>query len=197
LIIYLVGISCVGKTTIGKMLAKHIGFTFLDIDMEVEKHYLKSIERIQYEGFTMNGFRKKASVVLDDILTNADNLVIAGTPSGLKYSYLQVYKRHKTQKDLFSIHIRDSHENVLKRLTFYDKDSKPIMEELDETKKKRYLMEIKADYNYFKDSYKRADLQIDIENIKLDNIPNIIMNELHKMNRMPAANRVDGSAGVN
>ncbi len=171
------------------MLAKHLGYTFLDIDTQVEKYYQKTIERIQDECFTMNGYRKKASVVLDYILKNADNSVIAGTPSGLKYSYLHVYKRHKTQEDLFSIHIRDSHTNVLKRLNFYDIDSKPIVEELDETKKKRYLKEIRADYNYFKDSYKRADLQIDIENINLNNIPKIIMNELHK-NRMPAANNV-------
>jgi len=42
----------------------------------------------------MNGFREKASLVLDSLLTKADNSVIAGTPSGLKYSYFQVYKKH-------------------------------------------------------------------------------------------------------
>ncbi len=188
MIIYLIGISCVGKTTIGKMLAKKMEFTFFDLDEEVEKHYQKSIERIQDECFTMNGFRKKASMVLDNILANLDDSVIAGTPAGLKYSYLQVYKKHKTKKDLFSIHIRDSYENVLNRLSFYDKDSKQIIEVLDETKRKRYLKEIRSDYNYFRDSYKRADLQIDIENIHLDNIPNLIINGLEKINKMQAAN---------
>ncbi len=190
MIIYLVGVSCVGKTTIGRMLARQMEFKFYDIDKEVEKHYNKSIERLQDECFTMNGFRKKASVVLEKYFLNKNDSVIAGTPSGLKYSYWKVYKKQKSKKDIFSIHIKDSHENVLNRLTFYDKDSKLIVEELNETKKKRYLKEIKADYNYFKDSYKRADLQIDINNINLDNIPNIIMNELQKMNRMPAANKV-------
>jgi len=182
MVIYLVGVSCVGKTTIGRMLAKQMEFKFYDIDREIEKYYNKSIERIQDECFTMNGFREKASVVLENLIVNMDNSVIAGTPSGLKYSYWKVFKKQKSIKDIFSIHIQDSHENVLKRLTFYDKDSKPIVEELDETKKKRYLKEIKADYNYFKDSYKRADLQINIENINLDSIPNIIMNELLKRN---------------
>ena len=189
MIIYLVGISCVGKTTIGKMLAKRMKFTFFDIDEEVEKYYQKSIERIQDECFTMNGFREKASVVLNNILNTMDNSVISGTPSGLKYSYLQIYKRHKINKDLFSIHIQDSHENVLNRLSFYDKDSKPIDKVMDETKKKRYLKEIRADYNYFKDSYKRADLQVNIENISLNNIPNMIISELEKRNRMPADNK--------
>ena len=190
MIIYLVGVSCVGKTTIGRMLAKQMEFNFYDIDREIEKYYHKSIERLQNESCTMNGFRKKASLILDNLLANTDSSVIAGTPSGLKYSYWNVYKRHKSKKEIFAIHIQDSHENVLNRLSFYDVDSKPIVEELDKEKKKRYLKEIKADYNYFKDSYKRADLQIDIENICLDNIPNMIITELQGMNRMPAASTV-------
>ncbi len=189
MIIYLVGVSCVGKTTIGKILAEQMEFKFYDIDREVEIYYQKTIERLQDKSFTMNEFREKASAVLDNLLSNTDNSVIAGTPSGLKYSYWKVFKKHKSNKEIFSIHIQDSHENVLKRLTFYDKDSKPIVEELNEAKKKRYLKEIKADYNYFKNSYKRADLQIDIENISLDNIPNVIINELQEMNRMPAVNK--------
>ena len=79
MIIYLVGVSCVGKTTIGKILAEQMELKFYDIDRE--------IERLQDESFTMNKFREKASVVLDNLLSNMDNSVIAGTPSGLKYSY--------------------------------------------------------------------------------------------------------------
>ncbi len=149
MIIYLVGISCVGKTTIGKMLAEEIGFSFFDMDEEIQKYYNNTIERIQDECFTMNGYREKASIVLDSLLSKNIDSVISGTLSGLKFSYLQVFKKHKMYKDLYSIHLNDSFENVLNRLTFYDKDSNPITERLDDSKKKRYLKEIKADYNYF------------------------------------------------
>lgn len=44
----------------------------------------------------------------------------------------------------------------------------------------RYLKKIKADYNFFRDSYKRADLKIDINNINLNDIPKLIVNELQK-----------------
>jgi shikimate kinase len=128
----------------------------------------------------MIGYREKASVVLDSLFAKNINSVISGTPSGLKYSYLQVYKKHKAVKDLFSIHLSDSHENVLDRITFYDIDSNLITENLNDSQKKRYLKKISVDYNYFKDSYKRADFIIDINNINLTDIPNLIICELQK-----------------
>lgn len=178
MILYLVGISCVGKTTIGRMLAKKIGFAFFDLDEEIQNHYEKPIERIQDECITMNGYREKASIVLDDLLSKNIDSVISGTPSGLKFSYLKVYKKHKVVKELYSIYITDSFENVMDRFTFYDKDSNPITERLDESKRKRYLTVIKEDYSYFRDSYNRADFKIDIKNICLKDIPNLIINEL-------------------
>lgn len=184
MIIYLVGASCVGKTTIGKMLSNKLGFSFFDIDEEVEKYYQKPIERIQDECLTMNGFREKASVVLDYVLSKNDNSVISGTPAGLKFSYLKIYKKHAKNKEIISIHIKDKPENILNRLCFYDKDSKPIKINLDESEKNKYLRKIVGDYNYFKDSYKRADLQLDIDNICLENIPDLIIRKLEEMNKI-------------
>jgi len=187
MIIYLVGISCIGKTTIGKLLADKINYSFYDLDEEIQYYYKKPIERIQDECLTMNGYREKASIVLDKLFSEKIDSVISGTPSGLKYSYLQVYKRHKDKK-LISICLNDLFENVLNRLTFYDKDSNPITERLDESKKRRYLKEIRADYNFFKDSYKRADFQINIEDVSLENIPELIINTIGLKELMPAAN---------
>ncbi len=178
MIIYIVGVSCVGKTTIGKMLSDKLGISFFDLDEEIQKYYQKPIERIQDECFSLNGYRKKGSVVLDYILSKSQNSVISGTPSGLKFSYLQVYNRHKVNKDLLSIHIKDAFENIVERLTFYDKDSNPVEEEMDESLKKRYLKDIKADYNYFKTSYERADLKIEIENLILNDIVNLILKKI-------------------
>lgn len=69
MILYLVGMSCVGKTTIGKMLSEKIGYSFFDLDEEIQNYYEKPIERIQDECLTMNGYRKIASVVLDKLFS--------------------------------------------------------------------------------------------------------------------------------
>lgn len=182
MIIYLVGMTCVGKTTIGRMLAERIGFTFFDIDESVQEYYQMPIERIQDECLTMYGFREKASAVLDQVFSKNIDSVVSATPAGLKFAYLGVYKRHKNNKALYSIHLYDSAKNIVNRLTFSDKDSNPIIEPMDESKRMHYLHEIQEDYNYFRESYKRADFRVNIEDVRLEDIPDLIIEELRNQN---------------
>lgn len=181
MIVYIVGISCVGKTTIGKLLADNLGSVFYDLDEEIQNFYEKPIERIQNECLSMNGFREKASIVLEVLLKKRENSVIAGTPSGLRDSYLKVYKKYKKERDIISINLIDKPESILNRLTFYDIDSKLLKKKLKENEKKKYLRKIIADLNYFKKSLNRADLQFDIENLSLSEIPDLIHQELNKV----------------
>ena len=175
MIIYLVGLSCVGKTTVGKMLAEELGFSFFDLDKEVENYYGESIERLQRR-FGMRKFREKAARVLEKLFSRQENSVISGPPSGLKFAYLRVYKRYENP-NLISVYLHDSFENIVNRLTFYDIDSNPLEIHLDDAMKKQYIRELKKDYNYFKKSYSRADFKINIENVPLEDIPKKIINE--------------------
>lgn len=179
--IYIVGISCVGKTTIGRLLADNLKYPFYDLDEEIEKYYQKPVEKIQNECYSIIDYRQKASVVLDNLLTTEENMVIAGTTSGLKDSYFKIYKKHKKSKDLISINIIDDPENVLNRLTFYDADSKLLEKVLDDNMRKIYLKEIIADWKYFKKSLSLADLQINISNIPLAQIPGLIVQNLNEI----------------
>lgn len=45
MIIYLVGISCVGKTTIGKLLADYIDFEFYDFGEQIEEYFERDKKR--------------------------------------------------------------------------------------------------------------------------------------------------------
>lgn len=73
--VILVGPMGVGKTTIGKLLAEELGYTFYDTDREIEARTGADIPWIfDVEG--EEGFRQRESRVLDD-LGHLDRVVIA------------------------------------------------------------------------------------------------------------------------
>ena len=73
--IFLVGLMGAGKTTIGRLLAKHLHKTFYDSDHEIERRTGVNIPLIfEVEGEA--GFRKRESAVIEE-LVGKDNIVLA------------------------------------------------------------------------------------------------------------------------
>jgi shikimate kinase len=60
----LVGVSRVGTTTIGRILADRRDWPFFDLDEEIERHFGISIERLQARFLTGYSYRKECAVVL-------------------------------------------------------------------------------------------------------------------------------------
>lgn len=164
--ILLVGVSCVGKTTIGKHLAEDLGYKFFDLDREIEKFYKKSIERIKSELLTESLFRKKASFILQKILMNtvSQPCIISLPPSGLMDWYYKVISKNNCT----TIVLQDTPKNILSRITFYDFDSKSLQVSLTKRQKVRYLKSIKEDIHYFNKFYTRADLKLDISGLTIE-----------------------------
>ena len=158
--IFLTGVSCVGKTTIGKKLAELLDVKFFDLDDEVEIFFNMSIERLQSKFITIRSFRDEAAKVLVHLLNQPESqdCVLALPPSGLMGGYLRVIKKSSG----ITAVITDKPENISRRIKFFDIDSRPIEKELSPKEKKLYLREIKKDITYFGKSYHRANLQVDI-----------------------------------
>ena len=160
--IFLTGISCVGKSTIGKELATNLGYKFFDLDKEVETHFGKSISQIQSKFIGDYSYRLYISVVLKEIIQeNSDSsYVVSLPPSGLRDAFLRVLKK---EKERIVIALHDLPENLIKRITFYDDNSNKIEKVLTEKEKKLYLREFRLDNTYFNRTYKRANLHVDID----------------------------------
>jgi len=156
--IVLVGVGCVGKTTIGRSLADRLALPFFDLDEMIEKHFGTSIERLQKRFLTDYSYRKETSVVLARILEDHRDCVVASVPSGLRDAYLRVVR----QLGCVIVAVEDTAENILRRITFFDVDSRPIDKRLTETEKVLYRREIRKDITFFGKSYKRAHLHADI-----------------------------------
>ena len=164
--LFLTGVSCVGKTTIGKKLGKLLGVRFFDLDNEIESFFGTSIERLQNRFLTMHSFRNEAAKALVDLLNRPESqdCVIALPPSGLMGGYLRAIKKANGT----TVVVTDKPENILQRIRFYDIDSRLIEKKLTPKEKKLYLGEIKKDITYFHTSYQRANLQIDISGLNAD-----------------------------
>jgi shikimate kinase len=73
--VFLVGLMGAGKTTVGRILARRLGLTFIDSDHEIEARTGVKIPTIfEIEG--EDGFRKRETQVIAE-LTQGDNLVLA------------------------------------------------------------------------------------------------------------------------
>src|SRR3990172_8292338 len=158
--ILITGVSCVGKSTIGRRLAEILDYAFYDLDLELERHFRMPISRLKAQAITGSSFRQKASRVLGRILQeNRDrNLIVALPPSGLRDWYWKVIKTHGA----IVIALYDAAENILQRIVFYDDDSKRIEKELDERGKVLYLREIRKDIGYFRRFYRKANFHVEI-----------------------------------
>jgi shikimate kinase len=164
--IYITGVACIGKTSIGRKLAEFLGVRFFDLDHEIETFFGTTIERLQNKFLTTYSFRKEAAKALIHLMKRPDsmNCVIALPPSGLMLGYLQVVKKSTG----IVVALSDKPENILERITFYDIDSKQIEKILTAKEKRLYLKEIKKDITYFGKTYKRAHLQVDISGLKIE-----------------------------
>ena len=164
--IFLTGVACVGKTTIGKKMGELLGVRFFDLDNEIESFFETSLERLQNRFLTIHSFRNEAAKALVHLLNRPESqaCVIALPPSGLMGGYLRAIKKANG----ITAVVTDNPENILERIRFYDIDSRPIEKKLTTNEKKLYLKEIKKDITYFRPSYQRANLQVDISGLDQD-----------------------------
>lgn len=164
--IFLTGVSCVGKTTIGAKLAALLDYAFVDLDAEIESYFGTSIERLRRQYLTVYSFRKEASKALKHVLTRKDSrdCVIVLPPSGLMDSYWRVVKKAEGT----TVVIRDEPENIVARAIFYDIDSRPMHKDITEKERRLYVREIKTDVTYFGRTYRRANVTVDIAGLTPD-----------------------------
>jgi shikimate kinase len=90
---------------------------------------------------------------------DSSDCVIALPPSGLLGGYWKVVSG---TRDATIVVLRDRPENILRRVTFYDIDSRPLHKSLTDRERGFYLREIGRDIAYFNRSYRRAHVSVDI-----------------------------------
>ncbi len=118
--LFLVGLMGAGKTTVGKLLAKHLGKQFIDSDHEIERRTGVKVHLIfELEGEA--GFRAREGAIIEE-LTQQENIVLA-TGGG---AILQAENREALHNRGTVIYLRANVEDLWRR-TRHDK-SRPLLQ---------------------------------------------------------------------
>lgn len=153
--ILLFGISNVGKTTIGTMLAKQLGYSFYDLDEEVKKEFKMTLEEFVHTE-NLRWRDQKRGRIIKKILAQKENMVFVISP----ISYTDNFGKRTTEDDILSIELVDTPANIFDRLVFSDIDD-TIYKDDDYKNQRRdyYMADIKADLEWYGNVYSKIGVK--------------------------------------
>ncbi len=159
--IMLFGVSCVGKTTIGKIIADKLGYDFYDLDNEIEKYCHMTIEQFVKTGWFYER-DKTRGIVIGNTLNIPGDKVFAIAP----IYYSRNFNKYLEREDVIAIELQDTVENIFDRLAFYDENGNLYddSEEYKEKHRDHYLKEVKEDIAAYKKSFKKIQNKYFINN---------------------------------
>jgi shikimate kinase len=147
--ILLFGVSNVGKTVTGKLLAQRLGYDFYDLDDETKKQLNTTLEIFVSTG-TLQERDKVRCDLITSLIARTANKVIAISP----LSYFKSIHTLLSSPDIVSIELIDSAENIFDRLVFSDEND--IIYKDDDYKnqhKDYYLHDISEDLLWYGSLY--------------------------------------------
>ena len=158
----LTGMMGVGKSTIGRLIAKRLKIKFIDVDKVIEKKEKKTIKRI----FEENGekyFRNLEEKATLKILKNNRSVIALGGGA-----FINKEIRQKVLSSCVSVWLKVDLDKLIKR---YNKnDRRPLLD------KKKLNIDVKRIYQSRKKIYSLANFKINCDNIDKIKIVQKILN---------------------
>ena len=162
--IFLIGFMGCGKTTLGKKLAKHLNYNFIDLDSYIEKTTNKTITEI----FENKGEKKFRIVEKESLMEvcKKDNLVIA-TGGGTPCFFDNMQKILDSGK---AIYLKMEIEDLLERLET-EKSQRPLIENNSAKELENFIRNKLSEREYF---YKKSNYILQGKSICEKEIQNLI-----------------------
>ncbi len=172
MIILIFGVSNVGKTTVGKIMADTLGISFYDLDDEIKRFYNITLEEFVHTGTIKERDAKRGSLIEHIIESNRD-CVIAITPM----SYAEYFCCFLKMENVLAIELRDSAENIFDRLVFSDENDN-VYEDIEYKNLHReyYINEINEDLVWYGKVYNAIKNKYNVNNQLPEQVANQIIN---------------------
>lgn len=147
--ILLWGPACVGKTDVGKLLAKKLNYKFISINDIIKEKY-KTIDNFNHSFISLYGLYLEKESLVSDVIKNNDNFVLVVTAILNKRTVKRIAKT-----DTISVVLFDYPEKIYDRILFYDENDELMSDskEYRDSHRDHYMKEVKEDIRYAKDKY--------------------------------------------
>ena len=155
--IVLIGMMGSGKTSIGKLVAKELNFTFIDTDLEIEKKLNLSVKEI-FENHGETLFRKKECDVFK-LFSNKRNIIVSSGGG----SFCHPNTHDLIKKYFLSVWLDVNDEILFNRLKRNQK-KRPLLYGLKETELRNKVKNLISER---KDCYNKADIRVKLSEQKI------------------------------
>ena len=158
----LTGMMGVGKSTIGRLVAKRLKIKFIDVDKIIEKKEKKTIRRI-FEDHGEKYFRILEEKTTLKILKNNKSVIALGGGA-----FINNEIRKKVLSSCVSVWLKVDLDKLIKR--YIKNDKRPLLD------KKKLNTDVKKIYQSRKKIYSLANFKINCDNIDKIKIVQKILN---------------------
>lgn len=133
--IFLIGYMGSGKTVMGKLLASHLGLTFVDLDSYIEGKYRRTIAQI-FEQESESGFREIEKKYLHEVAEFEDVVIATGGGAPCFFDNMD-YMNTKGTTIYLQLHV----EQLQKRLIASKSGVRPLISNKSPEELKTFIEE--------------------------------------------------------
>ncbi len=145
--ILLWGPACVGKSDIGKLLAKKLNYKFINITDIIKEKY-GTMDKFNCSFICIYELYLEKEKLIMDVINNNDNFVLVVSAIFNKRIVKRIVKN-----DIVSVVLMDYPENIYDRILFYDENDKVMSDskEYRDAHREHYMKEVKEDIRFIED----------------------------------------------
>ena len=161
----LIGFMGTGKSSVGRLVAQLLHFTYLDTDQVVEFRAHKSISEI----FQLDGepaFRHWEQVIVEELTQRKKTVISTGGGLPVNQANLDSLKTHALVVCLWACA-----DTIYERVR--DHDHRPLIDEVDPLGKIRQLLSIREPY------YRQADVLVNTERRSVREVAVQVIHQFH------------------
>jgi shikimate kinase len=173
--IILFGVSNVGKSVTGQLLATRLGFDFYDLDDEVKKFMGTSVEEFIHTGSLFYRDRIRCELINRIAQTQADK-VLAVTP----LSHIESIRHLFLSNNTLAIELQDSVRHIFDRLLFSDENDRIYKDdEYRNQHRSYYISEIEKDISWYGMIYSEIENKFDMGGNPPETVVDQIIRKYH------------------